>query len=127
MPNAPKWSLTSAVDYDFSLGTGTLNLHIDAAYRSRAYFTYFGVAELPNGIPISQPGYTNLNAQIEYESDAGWSVAIYGRNLTDKLVRTWQDVVSQYSSTAPLADLGTVATTRFAPPRTYGLRIGYKF
>ncbi|SKC06322.1 TonB-dependent receptor [Sphingopyxis flava] len=130
LPNAPKWSLVGNVDYDIPLGNGMVNLHADASYRSRAYFNYFGLATLANGSEVSQPAYVNLNAQIRYEDDAGWSIAAYGQNLTDELVRTWMDVLSNYSSpatsTTPI-DRGTLTGARFAAPRTYGVRFGYSF
>lgn len=127
LPNAPEWSLTGSVDYEVPVARGKLTLHSDLAYRSRAYFNYFEMAELPNGVEISQPAHAILNAQAQYVDRSGWSVALFGQNLTNKLVRSWQDVISQYTATAPLVDLGTVATTRFAPPRTYGVRFGFKY
>jgi outer membrane receptor protein involved in Fe transport len=61
----------------------------------------------------------NLNAQLSYVR-SNWTIDLYGQNLTDELVRTWQDAISVFSGTAPLTDNGTIVTTRFAPPRTYG-------
>jgi len=126
LPNAPKFSLTTGVDYEIPLATGKVQAHVDAAYRSRAYFSYFGIAELANGTEISQPSYVNLNAQLSY-GQSNWTVDLYGQNLTDELVRTWQDAISVFSGTAPLSDNGTIVTTRFAPPRTYGVRVRYSF
>src|SRR5262249_9887011 len=97
LPNAPEFSLASRIDYDIPLSSGTINTHVDVSYRSRAYFSYFGLAELPSGAAISQPDYVNLNAQLSYTSNTHWSVALYGQNLTDEVVITWQDVISNYS------------------------------
>lgn len=125
LPNAPRWSLVGNADYDMPVLHGMLNLHSDLSYRSRALFNYFGQAQLANGAELSQPAYINLNAQIRYKDRSGWSVAVFGQNLTDRLVRTWMDVLSNYSSPpAPLVNRGTLTGARFAPPRTYGVRLG---
>lgn len=128
LPNAPKWSLIGNVDYDIPLAGGTINMHGDLSYRSRALFNYFGQAQLSNGAQLSQPAYINVNGQIRFKSESGWSIAVYGQNLTDRLVRTWMDVLSNYSSPpSPLINRGTLTGARFAAPRTYGLRVGVSF
>lgn len=128
LPNAPKWSLIGNLDYNIPLANGGINLRSDLSYRSRALFNYFGQADLANGAKLSQPAYVNVNGQISYKDSSGWSIAAFGQNLTDRLVRTWMDVLSNYSSPpGPLINRGTLTGARFAPPRTYGVRFGVSF
>jgi len=54
-----------------------------------------------------------LDARIKYESDAGWSVALWGKNLTDEAY--YRVATASSFSTHP------------ADPITYGIDLGYKF
>lgn len=125
LPNAPKISLVGTIDYEVPVASGKVNATATGSYRSLAQFTYFGISTLPSGARLSQPAYLNIDAQIRYVDNGGWSIALYGNNLTNRLIRTWVDTLSNFSSTLPLINQGSLASTRLAAPRTYGVRVGF--
>ncbi len=75
---APKWLLTAGAEYDFNLTSQfRLGLTADARYSS-GYYTGLNLN------PLSyQHGFTTENAGIRLSADK-WSVAIIGRNLSNR-------------------------------------------
>ena len=80
--NTPEWSGSATLGYTTLLGSGDLYLGSTVSFRSST--TQF---EIPNPY-LDQGGYALLDASIVYTSDAGWSLGLYGRNLTDKEYKT---------------------------------------
>ncbi len=77
-------------------------------YASRTFF------DPSNVLANSRGAYGLVHASIGYTPAQGhWSVALWGRNLTDKVVR------AGYAGGSP--PLGHFVTN----PRTFGIRINY--
>ncbi|HPA40269.1 MAG TPA: TonB-dependent receptor, partial [Phenylobacterium sp.] len=62
------------------------------------------------------PANTLYDATLSLSNDAGWRIAVWGKNLTD------EDVIN---NTFGLGALGELRI--YQPPRTYGVEFGYKF
>lgn len=80
----PKWNLSLAGEYNFSVPeiNGSMTIRTDYTYRDDVHFT-----TTPSQFTI-QKGFGLLNARLIYESDDGlWNVALWGRNLTDKIYK----------------------------------------
>lgn len=124
LPRAPELSGTVYVDYEIPLGLpGELTLHADASYRSKTYYTVF---ENPL---YAADSFWMLGATVRYEDPKGWFAEAYGQNLANTLA------ITQIINSSPIRNPSTgviLAGTparfeRYAAPRTYGVRIGYKF
>lgn len=107
LPRAPKTTLTAGFQYTVpAVHTGRLTMRADMKYQSRIYFTYW---DSPG---VDQGSYSLFNARLGYRSDNGsWSVALYCKNLSNKLYRA-SVVQSQ-------AQIGTLLF--WGPPRTFGV------
>ena len=115
LPQSPDFTANVGVEYGFALpeNIGDLNFRIDYYYSGEKYFDQF------NEDRSRQESYDLLNARLAFTSqDESWSLAAFGKNITDELVML--DV-----STAALYGSGSIV--RFAPPRTYGLELNYSF
>lgn len=113
LPRAPKKSLTAGAQYTFPFRDfGQVTLSGQAKYQSMMYFTYWDDAS------VSEGGYTLFNARLSYQSQGThWYLALYGRNLGNKLYRT-----NMIQSTT------LIGTLEFwGPPRTFGLEAGWKY
>jgi iron complex outermembrane receptor protein len=80
IPNTSKWSGNVHGEYQFSvLGDLQLTTYLVVAFRS----SYDVEADLnPNA---RQDGYAKLDARVELaDPEAGWSLALFGKNLTNK-------------------------------------------
>ena len=101
--NTPEWTGSATLGYTTPVGSGDLYLGSTVSYRSET--TQF---EVPNPF-LDQPGYALVDASIVWTSaDSGFSLGLYGRNLTDKEYRT-----SGYTFVAgdpPVPTLGTEGT-----------------
>ncbi|APE29039.1 TonB-dependent receptor [Aurantiacibacter gangjinensis] len=75
--NTPEWSGAATLGYTTPMGGGDLYLGSTLSFRSAT--TQF---EIPNPF-LDQGSYALLDASIVYNDDAGWSLGLYGRNLTD--------------------------------------------
>ena len=114
LDNAPTNTLRVGADYVVrDVIGGRLTLHADSTYQSTVYFTEF------NNADASQSGYTLYNGFVRWDAASHWSATGWIRNAGNKLVET-NNII-----TAPLYSSVRVGT--LAPPRTFGLTVGYKF
>ena len=111
---APDVTVNLAAQYTWPVwdGGGVLALRGEESYRSKIYFT-----------PIrseyaSSPGVSVCNAMLSYRSlhGSGWYGSVFVKNLTN---RTYASNIFDYLS---LGYLGY-----FAPARTIGAQIGYRY
>jgi iron complex outermembrane recepter protein len=111
MPEAPKYSVATDVQYGIGLARlGTLTLRSDWHYRSLTYFNSFADRH------ASQSGYGIADARATLDLAAHWFVALYGKNLANKLYA--QAVIRQDPLLGELLFWG--------PPRTYGIEVGLR-
>jgi iron complex outermembrane receptor protein len=106
--NAPRWTLALTAEYRTQIaGIGALNFHIDEAYTTSLWTA-------DDNAPISyRSPAALLNAAIKFSAaDDRYSMSIWGRNLTDRIVT--EDGVTAY----PLFSLWNPT-----PPRTFGLTL----
>lgn len=117
--DAPKWTATFGAQYAVPVSdTLTLTFRNDFSYRSKR----LGTGDVAERLATTVPSFLTVDARITLASDAGWEIALWGKNVTDN-----RYAIERLSNTN-LAFLGvTQQTTSYGPPRTYGVRLGYKF
>jgi iron complex outermembrane recepter protein len=117
--DAPKWTAAFAAQYAIPISdTLTLTFRNDFSYRSQR----LGSGDLAERLTTTVPSFLTVDGRISLASDAGWDLALWGKNLTDNRYAIARNPNSN------LAFLGvTQQTTSYGPPRSYGLRLGYKF
>lgn len=112
-PRSPKWTFNGGFDYSVPFRQGSINFHADAQHRSRIYFDQF------NRPSVGQGSIFVTNAKVTFQSaDDRWSVALYGRNLTDEYYTESRFAIAESAGTV----LGVVA-----PPRHWGVELGVNF
>jgi iron complex outermembrane receptor protein len=106
---APKFTGTMSLNYSTELESGKINAFASLYYNSGYYF------DANNR--IKQPRYTTLNAELSYEPKflPGARLALYGSNLTNKT----------YYASILESQLGD--NVYYADPRTWGVRVEFKF
>jgi iron complex outermembrane recepter protein len=117
--DAPKWTAAFGAQYAIPLSdTLTLTFRNDFSYRSKR----LGSGDLAERLTTTTPSILTVDGRISLASDAGWDLALWGKNLTDNRYPIFRNPNSN------LAFLGvTQQTTSYGPPRSYGVRLGYKF
>jgi outer membrane receptor protein involved in Fe transport len=107
---APPVSATLDAEYRFEVAPRIQSYFgVGGVYDSKAY------ADLGENPANELPAYTLLDARVGLESETGWRVGLWVRNMTDRYY--W--ISSQ---------LGGDTTVRIVGmPRTYGLSAGYRF
>ena len=107
---APPWSANFDAEYKVPVG-GSLKAFVGGSvtYRARTF------ADLGENPDFRMPAYTLLDARIGVESEDGWRLSIYGRNLSNKYY--WNSVAS--------AGDGAVRFT--GEPRTFGATFSYRY
>jgi len=115
LSNAPKYTVAAFVDQRFNLGnSGFLDVSADINLQDEVFFTEF------NNNDARQEAFALVNASITYHSpDERWSLALWGKNLTDKYA------LANTIIAAPLYSFVSVGSLR--PPRTYGVTLGVDF
>lgn len=114
LPGTAENQVNAAGDYYFPLAGGRqIRLHADAFYRSSAPNALLGVGEPADDLP----SFTLVNASINLESDNGWSVGLFGRNIFDErnamFARGRPDFAYLFDAAAR--------------PRSYGIRASWRF
>ncbi len=120
LPLSPEWKFNIGAQYDWQLGgnMGSLSIRGDYAWVDDQYGNAFNRdgTNLPGDGDLI-PSYHIINARLQWESaDAAWLAQLYVRNLTDEIA-----VSNVYVESATIVSLTHLA------PRTYGLKLSYKF
>jgi iron complex outermembrane recepter protein len=117
--DAPKWTAALGAQYGIPLSdTLTLTFRSDISYRSER----LGSGDLNERSQTTVPSFVTVDGRISLSSDAGWDLALWGKNLSDNRYAIARN------PNGNVAFLGVAQqTTSFGPPRTYGVRLGYKF
>ncbi len=107
---APRVSTTLVVNYTMPAGDSrTLGIGGDYSYRSATN------AVLTQDPLFAIAGYRTLNLHLDYASEEGWTLSLFGRN-----------VLNEFYTVGTINTGDTVA--RFTGmPRTYGLRLSYTY
>ena len=110
--NAPKWTMNLGAQQTIELGSYQLIGSVDTQYKTERYVQ---VDFLPQDLV---PATWTTNAQIAFgPSDDSWQIAAFVRNIeNDRVVVN----VPIYNAASSLQYITTA-------PRTYGVRVGYKF
>lgn len=110
---APELSYALSGTYNFPMSDGwTGDAKIGLNYKDKVYFSPFNLDAL------SQDAVTQLNANVALNSpDGKWNVNIWGKNLTDEFIYQGTFILNSSRTNAGFV----------APPRTYGLTVGYNF
>ncbi|MCA8892337.1 TonB-dependent receptor [Hyphomonas sp.] len=106
--NAPSYKGSVGVSYTRRLTEGELIVNADVGFQDDMWTLV--AAAPPHILAQIDP---LIDARIKYESDAGWSVALWGKNLTDQ----------KYYRVATAGSFATYPSD----PITYGIDLGYKF
>ncbi|MDN3641038.1 TonB-dependent receptor [Simiduia curdlanivorans] len=112
----PTWSGSTSLDHNYDFGELTLHSTLDLTYQGQQYIH-------PNLDPRWDytPG-TKVNGRIALEAES-WTVALVGKNLTDKETLT-------YANTAPLS-ASTFQTPAYygfvEAPRTIAIQANYRY
>lgn len=112
--NSPEWNASLGATYTVPI-SDTLNgvIHLDGAYRSRI------ATEITASPILTQSDYALVNASVGLRSaNDRWEVRAGVQNLTDHAVRT---------QGFNLADFPGVQVNFFSAPRTYDLRLTYRY
>ncbi|MBB3358696.1 MULTISPECIES: TonB-dependent receptor [unclassified Novosphingobium] len=111
LPNAPKLSVSGGIEYAIPAFGGTLTPRADAKYSSSFYYSVFNTYDTQ-----SRP-YVTGNLSLQYAPEgARWTLQAFVRNVGDKVVLAY--AAQNFNS--------RLNTYQFQPPRTYGVRFGFK-
>lgn len=112
-PRAPAFTANGLIRKEFSLFSGKLALQTDFKYSSASY------AGISNAPAARLPSSIVTNARVTYTGgDGSWDVSAFVKNLTNEEV-----VINAYDITAGFG----YNVEAFAPPRWFGVRLGYRW
>ena len=110
IPRTPEWSLALGAQLTARLPYGQLIFRTDFSYRSEIYYDVF------NTEVGKEDDFTRTDARVIFRSptEKGWTVEAYIQNIENDDVTTNRVI----NADVPLGF--------YAPPRTYGVRVGYR-
>ncbi len=109
---APEWKLCLGAQYVFELSQGFLTFRGDVSWKDKTYFNQYELDA------TSQDAYALLNALIRFETRKGnWAVDLYAKNLTGEEYYTNEQLGLDSSDVIALV----------GQPRTFGIKLTYKF
>lgn len=111
----PEWSYTVSLEKSFDFGSaGRGTARVEDQYNGDTYLDIY-----QNGVNGFRPAYHIVNAHYRHEFDRGWSILVWGKNLTDK------DVIMASNFGAGV--IGNTRLVNWNPPRTYGVTLKKEF
>ncbi len=110
---SPEWAFNLGIEQVVDLGELELTVNLDGRYRDEQII---GFERLPTQIEDSYV-MADLSFTLAPE-EGGWYVTLYGNNITDEDVR---------GSSGFAATPGSLVTSTYTPPATYGARFGLEF
>lgn len=111
--SAPEWSLKAQVGNSWSTRRGLLLAHLDYNHRDDIFFT------ANNNPRIKSDDFGLLNGRLVFEpSDRRFNVALWAKNLTDKIYFTEIFDLQEFSGNDNLA---------VGDPLTYGVECTFRF
>jgi iron complex outermembrane receptor protein len=112
LTQAPKYKVNAAAQYAWHIPTGRITLRGEYTWVDDIFFTPFDTRT------AWSPQHSLTNLFLSYDMK-NWTAKVYVRNLIDKTI-----VTDAYTATALV---GYAENVTLAPPRTYGVTIGYRF
>ena len=111
LPQAPDVSLNLMADYGWMTDFGRFTLNAGYRYQSEMYFSIYADPA------VRQPAYGLFDAGLDFQDRKGrWYASLYVRNITDEL----------YAQNIFRNDPLLGVKRYWGPPRTLGLRVGYR-
>ncbi|MFC3173690.1 TonB-dependent receptor [Novosphingobium bradum] len=112
---APDWTFNIGADYTIPVGEGSVVVAANGAYSSKYAPTSEGF-DLTTGAVYEQKGYFQANATIDYHLPGDHlTIGAWVNNLTDK----------RYAILFTAEGLGSKKV--LSTPRTFGVKLGYKY
>ncbi len=112
LKQAPKQQWGLGTSYRIRLDSGSINVNVSGKRVGDHY------QNLANSELIKTKAYTLADARVSYDTKGGaWSVALWGKNLGNKLY---------YTGGFDISSLG-IADAYINVPRTYGIEARYRF
>ena len=113
LPLAPRVSSSTVADYRFQAGSGTADLQLSAAYKSRQFF------DTTNDPLVAQKGYWIVNGRLAYTlADQRTELAVYAHNLLDR---------KYISGASNLSNTFGILEYVVGRPREVGVELNFKF
>ena len=125
MINAPEWNFTlSWIPLRWEIWGGTMTPLLSVHYESE-YFSFLPQTREAH----QQPSFTRSNASLYWEkSDGGLFAEVFVNNIEDEDIVTRSSCGDLVRGSAAVGLPGGLGCSRMvAPPRTYSLRLGYRF
>lgn len=86
IPGAPEWTVYANLAAEFPLGPGAVYGNMFWSWEDETRASWVPLNEQSRAFPFGNRyvnEYSELQATLGYRAAAGWSLAIYGENLTD--------------------------------------------
>ena len=114
LPRSPDWEFNLGADAQIPVADGTLSVRVEYHWQDEMYFRAFNRESLKQG----SWGIVNLRATYASRGEK-WHVSAFGKNLGDE----------QYATNIfpEAVFFGGPALASIAPPRTWGIELGYRF
>lgn len=112
---APKYTTSVFAQYDWSLGNrGTVTMRADYYWQDQVYYRVQNIAR------HRADSFFTADARVMWTSaDDKWVVDTFVKNMTD------EDNLRNMTVNDGLSS-GTATFDSYYPPRTYGVRVGWK-
>lgn len=108
LPRSPDLTFSATANYRKAVSVGTFDVSGSLFYSDKFYFT--------GAETVSQPAYTTVSARASFQpAGTGFKISLWGKNLANRVI---------YQGASVLPDASGVL---FAPPRTYGVELQYRF
>jgi iron complex outermembrane receptor protein len=124
LPHAPRASVTLGYDHNLTMPNGDqLVPHVGFHFETRSWLSYYNETTPIDGVADwdQQKAYTRTDVSLTYRAagDRKWEAEAYVRNLENANIKANSNVFTLQGVPYPVAI--------YQPPRTYGVKLRYRF
>jgi iron complex outermembrane recepter protein len=124
LPHSPHASFTLGYDHNFNMPNGDLLVpHVGFHFETRSWLSYYNESTPIDGVSDwdQQKAYTRTDLSLAYRAmgDKRWEAEAYVRNVENSNIKANAGVFLLQNVPYP--------TAIYQPPRTYGVKLRYKF
>ena len=121
LPFSPEFSIAAAFEHTFSFDFGYITPRVQTQFQTAMFLSDF------NRQSDKQDAFTRTDLSLRYETDSGWLAEVFVKNIEDTEVKSNVEIKGNAPGAGGVPGDPGFTYAYFDAPRTFGVRMAYRF
>ena len=121
LPFSPEFSFAAVYEHSFEVLGGWLTPRLQTQFQTAMFLSDF------NRQRDKQDAFTRTDLSVRYETDSGWLAEVFVKNIEDAEVKSNVEIKGNAPGAGGVPGDPGFTFAYFDPPRTYGVRLAYRW